>query len=298
MADGEEASLTMLDISEAERHGNLRHSASVYDVDNDRLEVDFDLRGPRVVNFANILQHNYFPLAQTIRVVLETIRESLGTPVEIEYAVDLNRTRNNLPSFYLLQIKPLVSQQISIDVDIEDYDADALLLSSQSSVGNGIIEDISDIIYVKNDVFDKLKTLEMSKEIEQLNDVMFKNERKYLLIGPGRWGSRDPFLGIPVVWSQISMAKMIVEVSLSDYPLDASMGSHFFHNLTSMQIGYCSVLDNNPSDFIDWKKMKKLEVVAETTHFRHVKAAKPLKILMNGKKKKSIILFDWKIYDY
>ncbi len=292
LSGGEEASLTMLDIAEAERHGNLRHCASVYDADNDRLEVDFDLRGPRVINFANILQYNYFPLAQTIRIVLETIRESLGTPVEIEFAVDLNRTRNNLPSFYLLQIKPLVSQQISIDVDIEDYNADALMLSSNSSVGNGIIDDVADVIFVKNEVFDKLKTLEMSEEIDRLNDAMFKNERKYLLIGPGRWGSRDPFLGIPVVWSQISMARMIVEVSLSDYPLDASMGSHFFHNLTSMQIGYCSVLDNNPGDFLDWEKMNNLEIIAETTHFKHVRAAKPMKILMNGKKKKSIILIE------
>lgn len=292
LSGGEEASLTMLDIDQAERHGNLRHCASVYDADNDRLEVDFDLRGPRVINFANILQYNYFPLAQTIRLVLETFQESLGTPVEIEYAVDLNRTRNNLPSFYLLQIKPMVSQQISIDVDIEDYDVKTLLLSSNSSVGNGILNDLSDIIYVKNEVFDKLKTREMAGEIERLNEAMFNDEQKYLLIGPGRWGSRDPFLGIPVVWSQISMAGFIVEVSLSNYPLDASMGSHFFHNLTSMQIGYCSVLDNNPGDSIDWSKMRNFEIVEETTYFRHVRTKKPMKILMNGKKKKSIILID------
>jgi hypothetical protein len=289
---GEDAALTMLDISEAERHDTLRHCVSVYNPDNDRLEPGLDIAGPRVIDFANILQYNYIPLAKTLDILLETIKESLGTPVEIEYAVDLKRTRNNLPSFYLLQVKPLVGQQLNFDVNFREYERDKMLLFSQSSLGNGAVNDVRDIIYVKNESFNKLKTKEMALEIEELNDQMLKQEEKYVLIGPGRWGSRDPFLGIPVVWSQISNARIIVETSLKSFPLDASMGSHFFHNVTSMKIGYFSITGQSPDDFINWEKLNLFKSVRETKYFRHIRLPKPLNILMNGKEKKSIIVYN------
>ena len=166
-----------------------------------------------------------------------------------------------------------------------------MLLYTQSSLGNGEIEGINDVIFVKNDCFDKLKTLDMVKEIEYLNNLMINEDRKYVLIGPGRWGTRDQFLGIPVVWSQISNAKVIVEVSLDNFPLDSSLGSHFFHNVTSMNIGYFSVQHSSVTDFIRWDMFNNLSVINETKYFRHVRFEKPFTIFMDGIHRTSTIFF-------
>ncbi len=288
--DGEMSSIQLLDIDVAEKHGTITHCASVYNRNNDRVEAGLSAFGPRIINFADILKFNYIPLAQAIDSVLVTIEEALGSPVEIEYAVDLNRTLHNLPSFYLLQIKPMAGHQISNFIDLDSIDKTKTILYTQSSLGNGILEDIKDIIYVDIQNFDRLKTLEMVKEIEQMNNRMVHQKRKYILIGPGRWGTRDQYLGIPVVWSQISMAKVIVEISLSNFPLDSSLGSHFFHNITSMNIGYFSVLDSSNTDFVRWDILNSKKPVHHTKYFRHIRFEKPLKILMNGKLKTSAII--------
>jgi hypothetical protein len=290
MKDGEMSSIELLDISVAEKHGTITHCASVYHPENDRIETGLSAHGPRIINFADILKFNYIPLSQTIDSVLVTIEEALGSPVEIEYAVDLNPTINNLPSFYLLQIKPMVGNQLVDTIDIDTIDKTKTILYTQSSLGNGSIEDIRDVIYVEIQNFDKLKTYEMVREIEQLNHLMMQQNRKYVLIGPGRWGTRDQFLGIPVAWSQISNAKVIVEISLANFPLDSSLGSHFFHNITSMNIGYFSVLDSSSSDFIRWDILHEKKPVHQTKYFRHIQFNKPLKILMNGKQKKAAII--------
>jgi hypothetical protein len=290
LKDGEHAALSSLDISEAEVHGNLKHCASVYNADNETLEPGVSMPGPRVIDFANILKYNFLPLAEVIDFLLETIKESLGTPVELEYAVDINKTLNGLPSFYLLQVKPLVGQQLNFDADFSDIDKEKMLLYTTSSLGNGCIDNVKDVIYVKQDAFDKLKTLELAEEIEKFNDRMVHEGKNYILIGPGRWGTRDVFLGIPVNWSQISNAKVIVETSLENFPLDASLGSHFFHNITSMQIGYFSVNDTQPDDFIRWGWLEQQNAVYEGKYFRQVQASNPLKVLMNGRKKMAAIM--------
>lgn len=287
---GELAALQLLDISEAEKHGTLNHCVSVYNPNNDRIEPGLSTYGPRIVNFADILQYNYIPLAETISILLNTIKEAFGSPVEIEYAVDLDRTKNGLPTFYLLQIKPLIGNQILQNIVIDQLDQSKMALFTRSSLGNGEIKDIRDVIFVDNSAFSKLKTIEMAAEIENLNNLMIKSNRHYVLIGPGRWGSRDRFVGIPVNWSQISNAKVIVEVSLDNYPLDSSLGSHFFHNVTSMNIGYFSVLHSSPTDFVRWEMLKNEKVVNETTYFKHVRFKKSLTILMDGKQKTSAIL--------
>jgi len=287
---GELAALKLLDISEAEKHGILTHCVSVYNPDNDRIEPGLSTYGPRIVNFADILQYDYIPLAETIRILLNTVKEAFGSPVEIEYAVDLDQTKNGLPTFYLLQIKPLIGNQILQNIVIDQLDQAKMVLFTKSSLGNGEIKDISDVIFVDNSKFSKLKTIEMAAEIEALNNMMIKNNRHYILIGPGRWGSRDRFVGIPVNWSQISNAKVIVEVSLDNYPLDSSLGSHFFHNVTSMNIGYFSVLHSSPSDFVRWEMLNSQEVVHETNFFKHVQFKEPLSILMDGRLKTSAIM--------
>jgi len=290
LEDGELAALSLLDISEAEKHGTLQHCVSVYNANNDRLEPGLNGYGPRVVNFANILQYDYIPLAETISVLLNAIKEAFGSPVEIEYAVDLNREKNGLPTFYLLQIKPLIGDQIRHQIEFDKMDRSRIVLFTKSSVGNGKIKDINDIIFIDNEKFSKLKTQQMAEEIEYLNNLMIEEDRQYVLIGPGRWGSRDRFVGIPVNWSQISKAKVIVEVSLDNYPLDSSLGSHFFHNVTSMNIGYFSVKHSSPTDFVRWDLLNKQKVINETSFFKHVRFNKPLPILMDGKQKTSVIL--------
>ncbi len=290
LRDGELAALKLIDIYDAESHGTLRHCVSVYNADNDRLEPGNGGNGPLVVNFANILQYNYIPLAETISTILITVQESFGSPVEIEFAVDLERTRNRLPSFYLLQIKPLVTDQISKQVKLDKLDKKQMLLYTRSCVGNGEISGIRDVVYIDNEKFTKLKTVEMAEEIEQINKRMIESNKQYILIGPGRWGSRDRFVGIPVNWSQISNAKVIVEISLHNFPLDSSLGSHFFHNVTAMSIGYFSVQHASATDFIRWDVLGNQRLVQQTGFFKHVCFDTPLTIYMDGKNNTSAVV--------
>jgi hypothetical protein len=290
LRDGELAALKLVDISEAESHGTLRHCVSVYNADNDRLEPGNGGYGPLVVNFANILQYGYIPLAETIHTLLTTVQESFGSPVEIEFAVDLERTRNGLPSFYLLQIKPLITDQIGKYFKVDKLEKSEMLLYTRSCVGNGEINDIRDVIYIQNDKFSKLKTIEMAEEIDLLNKRMIEQGRRYILIGPGRWGSRDRFVGIPVNWSQISNAKVIVEISLHNFPLDSSLGSHFFHNVTAMSIGYFSVHHSSATDFICWDVLEGQRLLRQTEYFKHVCFDKPLTVYMDGRNKTSAIM--------
>ncbi len=289
LLQGDDASLSKLEISKAEEHSTIKHSASVYDMSSERTIPGLTDPGPRVINFANILKYDYIPMAKTIEVILDIVSESLGSPIEIEFAIDLNKDKNSMASFYLLQIKPLIKNIIDNDISLDEVDNERLLLYSENGMGNGRIDDIEDVIYVNMEAFDKLKTEKMRDEIEMLNNKMVKENRKYILIGPGRWGTRDRFIGIPVVWSQISNAKIIVEVSMEDFPLDASLGSHFFHNVISMNVGYFSVKHNDLIDYINWNELENCTTINKTRYFHHVRFHKPLEVIMDGKKRASLI---------
>ena len=292
LLEGDTAGLARSDIDVAEKQGTLRHCASVYDTDNNVIYPGINKPGPRIINFVNILKYNYIPLAKTIEIVLDIVKEALGSAVEIEFAVDLNRDSQNKASFYLLQIKPLIGSAQDYNINMDEIKKDSILLYSEKGMGNGIIKDIYDVIYVDRDLFNKSETEEMTREIEALNAQMIKQNKKYILIGPGRWGSRDKWIGIPVNWPQISNAKIIVETSLEGYPLDASSGSHFFHNVTSMNVGYFSVQPELSKSYIDWDVLKKQEIINQTNYFKHVRFAKPLKVRMDGKKRISVITYD------
>jgi hypothetical protein len=289
--EGEDVGLIKLEIDQAEKHGALKHCASVYDISNERTIPGITQPGPRVLNFANILKYDYIPLAKSVEVILDIVSEAMGTPIEMEYAVDLNKDKDGKSSFYLLQIKPLIKNINGADINIDKIENERLLLYSDNGMGNGIINDLCDVIYIDIDAFDKLKTEKMRDEIDELNAMMVNEGRKYILVGPGRWGTRDKFIGIPVAWSQISNARIIVEVSMDDFPLDASLGSHFFHNVISMNVGYFSVKHNNLIDFINWDKLKETKLVNQTKHFKHVRFDNPLEVIMDGKKKASLIYF-------
>jgi CheY-like chemotaxis protein len=289
LLEGENAGLITLDISHAERHGTLKHSASVYNQDNDSIIPGLDTPGPRVVNFADVLKYDYVPLANTLKIILDVVKEAFGTPVEIEFALDLNKDRDGNAAFYLLQIKPLVGSGAGYQIDAESIVMDDVILVTNKCMGNGVIDYITDVIYIEPDRFDNMLTEKMAAEIDNLNDAMLSEGRKYVLIGPGRWGSRDKYIGIPVLWPQISNAKVIVEVSLPDFHLDASLGSHFFHNVTSMNVGYFSINQASMDGSVFWEKLQRQKIVSRGEFFHHIRFEKPLLIRMDGKKRMAVV---------
>jgi len=288
LLNGPLSAIKKVDLYDAISHGTLNHLVSTYDFNNDVMYPGVDENGVLVTNFANILQNEYIPLPEMIQDVLDSLKQAFDTPVEIEFAVDLEPDEDGDATFYILQVKPLLMPSEDYTFKPEELDKDKLILYAEKSMGNGVINNISDFIFVKNDVFDKTKTLEMAQEVNDLNSKF--RHKKYILIGPGRWGTRDRFIGIPVNWTQISNAKVIVETSLEGYPLDASSGSHFFHNLTTMNIAYFSVfLDKNP-DAINYDLLNSAELVEETKNFKHVRFPKPVKVIIDGKKRRGAIL--------
>lgn len=289
LMEGDTAGLIKTDIYEAERHGTLKHCASVYDANNNTITAGLDKPGPRVINFANILKYNYIPMAKTIELVLDIVKESMGSAVEIEFAIDLNKDTNYQSSFYLLQIKPMIGNVDDYEVDMDSVCKDEIIMYSEKGMGNGLIDSIRDVIYIDPEKFDKSKTLEMADEIGRINKAMTQAEKQYILIGPGRWGTRDRWIGIPVNWPQISGAKVIVETSLEGYPLDASSGSHFFHNVTSANVGYFSVQPEKSGSYINYDILRNQKVVAEKGFFKHIEFETPVKVRMDGKKRISVI---------
>jgi len=283
LLEGEAAGLTLQDITVAENQGTLRHTASTYIPENNSIYPGISKPGPRIINFANILRYNYIPLAKTLELVLELGKDAMGTAVEIEYAVDLNKDEQGRASFYILQIKPLISNMMESEVNIEEIDEKSILLYSEQGMGNGFINDICDVVYVDTQHFDKSKTEEIAQEIEKINSIMVDNEKPYILIGPGRWGTRDRWIGIPVKWHQISNAKVIVETSLDEFPLDASSGSHFFHNVTTMNVGYFTVQPELMKSYIRYNILEKQRFVKKYRYFNHVRFKKPVSVKMDGK---------------
>lgn len=289
LLDGEIAGLVSLEISAAEKHGTIIHSASVMNADNDTITPGLDAPGPRVINFADILKYEYIPLASTLRTVLDVVTEAFGTPVEIEFAIDLTKDSGGNASFYLLQIKPLVGSYAGYSIDPSTIDDDKTVLISKKSMGNGLIDNITDFVYIEPADFDNTLTTEMAAEIESINRKMLAEKRQYVLAGPGRWGTRDRFIGVPVDWPQISNARVIVECGLPGFHVDASLGSHFFHNVTSMNVGYFSVDEEIHGGKIYWEKPARQQLVEKGRFFRHVRFEKPLIIRMDGRKGMAVI---------
>jgi len=290
VSEGSEANLHRLPITEAESHGVLKHLASVYDPENERVEAGLSIAGPRILNFANILKYEYVPLARALNLIMDVGKEALGSPVELEYALDLDKAPNGKPSFFILQIKPMMGTGGEYTFDTEGLKKKDMIIYAERSMGNGKVDDIADVVFVDPKKFDKMRTREMAVQIEAFNRKMVQEDRKYILIGPGRWGTRDPFIGIPVNWSQISNAKVIVETSLDEFPLDASLGSHFFHNVTSMNVGYFSIQHDASNSFIQWDVLEKQKVIEETEFVKRIRFREPVCIMMDGKKRISTIL--------
>ncbi|HLN75330.1 MAG TPA: PEP/pyruvate-binding domain-containing protein, partial [Prolixibacteraceae bacterium] len=292
MNEGENAGIRKMKISFAEKDGVLQHCASVYDYENDSLNPGIDSPGLRIIDFANILKYKHIPLADTLTLLLRLFREAMGSPVEIEYAVDLEKGHNQHPTFYLLQIKPLIRRDEPEMVHIGKRDPRNTLMYAQRGMGNGIVKGIRDVIYVDPERFDKMKTREIANEINQFNRKMDFLNKEYILIGPGRWGTKDPFTGIPVLWANISKARIILEIGLMDFPIDGSLGSHFFHNVTSMNVGYFTIPHNSQEATINMNILAKMPAIDEGNYIRHVCFDNDLRIVMDGKNREALISFE------
>ncbi|MBN1949096.1 MAG: hypothetical protein JW784_05090 [Candidatus Cloacimonetes bacterium] len=291
LVENMDCTLRKLKIKEAENHGSLDHLVSTWDYQNNRLVDGNRVPGPRIITFADILKYEYFPLARILESTLDIGERAMGVPVEIEFAVNLdpNIIRNRKPTFYVLQIRPLTINTEEIYIDSDNLDFAELFLYTTSGMGNGVISNIRDIIFLDPDKFDNTRTLDMQRDIALFNEKMRTENRHYILIGPGRWGSRDRFLGVPVKWHEIYKAKIIVEAGLKDFVVDGSQGTHFFHNLVSMNVGYFTVPYGSGTDFVDWKWLKEQPIADKTEFLVHVELDHPAVIKMDGRKGISFI---------
>ncbi len=285
---GEEFCYKRLPISEADKHGVLNHLASTIDINNNTLVPGTDIKGPRVINFANILKYDIIPLANVISSSLDYGALSLGSPVEIEWAV--NQNSEGKWSFYILQLKPLIKNEGKITEDVTLFENESLILKTNRAMGNGTIDSIRDIVFVDDETFDKSKTNQIAQEVGHFNRKLSEQGKKYILIGPGRWGTRDSWLGIPVSFTQISSAGVIVETAMEDYQIDASLGSHFFHNITSMNIGYFTVPWGEKNSFVDYSWLKNCYYEEKTEFCRHISFGSNTRVVMDGRKGMAVIV--------
>jgi len=275
-------------IQAAESDKVLPFLASTYDGANDRIQIGVDVAGPRILTFAPILDYEQIPLNKTLLDVIKLCEDKVGTAVEIEFAVVLDPEYGFPAHFGFLQVRPMVISDAKIDLDGAELDADDLLATSQNVLGNGEVNTIQDIVYLKPDSFDTLKTRVIADEIEMINHRLVIGKRPYLLIGFGRWATSDPSLGVPVDFGQISGAKVIVESTLPDMYITLSQGSHFFHNMTSFKIMYFSV-PHSDRHTIDWDWLARQNTVEETTYARWVNLSSPLRIRVDGRSGRGVI---------
>jgi len=276
-----------LDVAEAD--DVLRFTASTYDARSDRVTLGIGVKGPRVLTFGRILDLNDVPLNEVVERLSDQCKSSLQADVEIEFALMLDR-RHGLPArFGFLQIRPMMVAGDSVHVNQTDLRHDRTLVASETVLGNGQEDSIADVVYVKPAAFDAKHTPQIAAEIAALNDALVCQNRPYLLIGFGRWGSSDTWLGIPTTWPQISGARVIVESTLPDMNVDASQGSHFFHNMISFRVLYFTV-HHAGEHAIDWAWLDRQPAASETRFLRHVRMDVPLEVRVDGRHGRGVIL--------
>ena len=276
-------------IKQAENDGTLDYIASTYDVSSGQLYDGKHYKGLKVITFNNILKYNAFPLAEIIRNVLRIGQKEMNNPVEIEFAVNFDFNKSKNINFRLLQIRPVAVEKENFNLNLEKINQKDTILISNLAQGNDIIKDVYDIIYVRPENFDSSNNPAIAEIIDNLNKKFLKEKKNYYLIGPGRWGSRDKWLGIPVAWSQISMARIIVEAGLSNYQVEPSQGTHFFHNLTAFHVGYFTVNPYINDGYYDYEELNKQDAVYEDDFVRWVHFDKPVLAIIDGKSRKGVI---------
>ncbi|MBU0496644.1 MAG: hypothetical protein KKC68_09450 [Candidatus Thermoplasmatota archaeon] len=290
LSENAENLLEKVDISEIIDDKNLHNIVSTFDQNDGMIRDTFSEKGPYLITFAGILKYNIFPLANILKDILDAGQKSMGSPVEIEFAVNFDSTGTKPSNFALIQIRPLVISQEKTEViwDEAKLDKKTLLIHSKKALGNGILNRIKNIIYVPPKSFDPAKTVTIAKEIGDINKQL--STSPYLLIGPGRWGTQDRWLGIPVEWSDISNVKLLVETTLPDFNIKPSQGTHFFQNIISRGIGYINVSLKPQESSIDWQWLEQQPVKHQTQFVKHIQLSKPLTIKLDGRNGRAIIL--------
>ncbi|MDH6308823.1 CheY-like chemotaxis protein [Dysgonomonas sp. PFB1-18] len=281
--------LLKLSIKDAEKDDSIRYISSTYDPVDQVIYDGYYDSGRKIISFANVLQHNVFPLAEILQQVLKIGQQEMGRAVEIEFAADLKDKGEG--NFYLLQIRPIVQNKELVVEDLSEIRPEVEILHSVNALGHGVMNDIYDIVYVKTKDFNAAKNMDIAVEIDKINTEFLNQEKNYILVGPGRWGSSDSWLGIPVRWPQISNAQVLVEIALDNYKIEPSQGTHFFQNLTSFGVGYFSINPSVSGDgLFDEDYLNRQPAVFETEYIRHVHFQKPMMVKINGKKKMGTVL--------
>ena len=279
-----------IDIKDLDNEAALKYVASTYDRNNNVLRDGIIHPGKRVITFSNILQHKTFPLAEILSTLLEIGQREMNNPVEIEFAANLETPPGSPKIFNFLQIRPIVHTEETQSINIEHIKTEDTIIYSESALGNGIFKGIHDLVYIKPESFNAANNKNVALEIEKINSVFVKQAKSYVLIGPGRWGSTDPWLGIPVKWPQISAARIIIESGLKNYRIDPSQGTHFFQNLTSFRVGYFTINPYINEGYYDVDYLNSLNAVYEDNFIRHVRFENPLEIMIDGRNHKGIIM--------
>lgn len=274
----------------AEHDGTLKYVGSTYSAENDSIADGLSRRGIRLVTFAPILRNKIFPLPQILDLLLDMGSWGMGTPVEIEFAANMSSKNHGRKEFGILQMRPLVLSRESEELNVDDMEPSGLICQSHQVLGNGVIRDIHDIVFVDIHRFERSKTTEIAREITEMNEALVAENKPYLLIGLGRWGTLDPWLGIPVKWDQISGAKAIVEAGFKDMDVSPSQGSHFFQNLTSFMVGYFTIHSEIKEGLLDWDWLLHQPAIEKKKFINHVRCKKPIVVKMNGHQNKGIIL--------
>ena len=281
--------LIKLPVKEAEKDGALQYIASTYDPYDMVIRDGIYPGGRKVITFANILQHDVFPLSRILQLSQEYGQREMRRPVEIEFAVTLNQ-KDKTGVFYLLQVRPMVDVKADLAEDLSTFPEEQLLLKSLNSLGHGVMEDIYDVIYVKTDGYNAGNNPTIAYEIEKMNRKLLDEGKHYVLVGPGRWGSSDSWLGIPVKWPHISAARVIVEAGLTNYRVDPSQGTHFFQNLTSFGVGYFTINAYMNDGIYRQDYLDTLPAMEETKYLRHIRFDSPVVVKMDGKKKIGLVM--------
>ena len=281
--------LLQLSVKDAEKDDSIRYISSTYSPSDETIYDGYYPDGRKIISFANILQHNLFPLADVLKRILAIGESEMGRAIEIEFAVNLESKEKG--AFYLLQIRPIVQNKEILNENLDIIEVEDTILTSDNALGNGIMDDVCDIVYVKTKGFSAANNIQISDEIEELNKQFAAANKEYILVGPGRWGSSDHWLGIPVKWPHITNAKLLVECGLDNYRIDPSQGTHFFQNLTSFGVGYFTV---NPyledGGNFDEVFLNSFPAIYESQYLRHVRFDKPIVIKINGKKKYGVVM--------
>jgi CheY-like chemotaxis protein len=287
---GGNSSLIKLGLEQSETDGSIAFVASTYSSDDDRVHGGISRAGIRVVTFAPILKSRIFPLDDIIRFLLQLGSTAMNCPIEMEFAAELEDPEERGNQFHFLQIRPMTRGADINNISLDNIDPQKIICRSEQSLSNGRITTIRDIIYVIPDKFDRARMREMAGQVERFNEKFRDSDKPYLLIGPGRWGTSDRWLGVPVTWNQISAARVIVEAAYGDFAVTPSFGTHFFQNLISSHIGYLTVDNPDLKNFIDWEWLAGQRIAGETEYIRHLTLETPIEILIDGRLGRAVIL--------